>query len=313
MNNLYDLHSWSKQCHEEALQVAQARHPANRAQADDGIHFTQKSSSFRTGLALSIIGMAAVFLALMIAMERPADAQEVETLVADKTVEVPESAEDVDTGIDIKYQDRLIVTADGQIWSGVWLSGLNGPEGWYALQCDPDFPLNQSPLSTSWNGERGCSRSYSLIGKLDQNYFYIGSGYDSHHNGETSRLYLRTNDDVPGNGSDAFYAHIKVLRVDIPPTISDVKPVQATRTKDRTPTITALVRDDNTNLTGSDISLFIDGRQTTPFSYNSTTDTLTYTPTQKLTYGRHTVQIVAKDAANHSANMVWDFRIVRRK
>jgi FAD binding domain len=122
-----------------------------------------------------------------------------ETLVVDKTVTVNESDFDVDTGVDMRTGDRLVVHAFGLIWAGVALTGNNGPQGWNNEDCDPKFPLP-------------CSHPYSLLGKLNGSYFYIGSEINRVHTGGDSRLFLRINDDTPANGNGSFTAHIQVFR-----------------------------------------------------------------------------------------------------
>jgi hypothetical protein len=58
-------------------------------------------------------------------------------LVVDKFVPVREDHWDVDTGVDIRRGDKVEVTANGQIWAGVALTGNNGPEGWDSFDADP--------------------------------------------------------------------------------------------------------------------------------------------------------------------------------
>ncbi|MDQ4106921.1 MAG: hypothetical protein M3157_07095, partial [Actinomycetota bacterium] len=79
------------------------------------------------------------------------------------------------------------------------------------------------------------------------------------------------------------------------PAITAVRPAPNARTKDRTPTISATVRDAQTDLAKSNIRLFVDGRRTTGFSYNQSTDRLVYT-SRLLPFGRHVVRIIANDA-----------------
>jgi hypothetical protein len=245
---------------------------------------------------LAMLGALLLALAVVFAVSRPAGATE--TLVVDKTVTVHESDFDVDTGVDVRTGDRLVVSASGQIWAGVAFTGNNGPQGWNNIDCDPKFPLP-------------CSHPYALLGKLNGSYFYIGSGIDQVHTGGDSRLFLRINDDAPANGNGSFTVHIQVFRPDASPVISGVRPAPGARVHDRTPTIRALVQDDITNLAKSNMSLSIDGRNVTTFSYDQATDRLTYTPTSKLSFGRHTVEVKATDQANQSTNKVWGFRIVR--
>ena len=92
------------------------------------------------------------------------------------------------------------------------------------------------------------------------------------------------------------------------PMISAVAPTGGTR--DRTPAIVATVRDDQTKLSAGDIRLYVDGRQRSAFSYGSATYRLRYA-SGTLSYGSHTVRIVAKDAAGNTGDTSWTFRVVR--
>ncbi len=94
------------------------------------------------------------------------------------------------------------------------------------------------------------------------------------------------------------------------PTISSVRPAPGAEIKDRTPTIKATVSDDQTELSKSNINLYLDGKQRTEFSYDQDTDRLSYT-TPKLSYAWHKVKIVAKDAAGNTATKKWSFKVIR--
>src|SRR5574341_1764246 len=125
-------------------------------------------------------------------------------LAVDREIVVRESDGDVDTEIDINSGDRVVFDAQGEIWAGVWPPSNNGPEGWWNIDTDRKFPL------PGWH-------PYGLLGKLGVRYFPIGRhyGYPHHtptYDGETPRLYLRINDDLPGNGSGQFTCHIQVWR-----------------------------------------------------------------------------------------------------
>jgi len=47
----------------------------------------------------------------------------------------------VDTDIQVNRGDTAMFHAWGQIWAGVWLTGLNRPDGWTNIDNDPKFPL----------------------------------------------------------------------------------------------------------------------------------------------------------------------------
>jgi hypothetical protein len=124
----------------------------------------------------------------------------------------------VDTQVVVRKGDRLVVSASGQIWAGNWgINNSNGPQGWDKKDCDPKFPLP-------------CSYPYALLGKLNGSYFYIGSGIERIQNGGDSKLYLRINDDTPGNGSGSFTANIQVYRDESSPPSGE--PHQCSDTKD---------------------------------------------------------------------------------
>jgi subtilisin family serine protease len=92
------------------------------------------------------------------------------------------------------------------------------------------------------------------------------------------------------------------------PKILNVRPVPGSRIKDRTPPISATVRDAETDLVKSNIQLLVDGRAKA-FSYNTATDRLSYL-SSRLAFGSHTVRIKATDG-KLDANKSWTFRVVR--
>ena len=93
------------------------------------------------------------------------------------------------------------------------------------------------------------------------------------------------------------------------PTVSSVKPSR--KTHDRTPMIEATVTDDRTELSQGDIRLFLDGRERSTFSYDASTDQLTY-QSGRLSLGKHTVRITATDDAGNIGTKAWTFKVVRR-
>lgn len=94
------------------------------------------------------------------------------------------------------------------------------------------------------------------------------------------------------------------------PTVTRLTPSPGARTRDRTPAISAVVRDSQTNLAKGNVKLFVDGRQISTFAYNASTDKLSYT-SPRLSYARHTVRVEARDAAGNTATRQWSFVVVR--
>jgi hypothetical protein len=95
------------------------------------------------------------------------------------------------------------------------------------------------------------------------------------------------------------------------PVVTWVSPAQGSRTRDRTPTIRATVRDAQTNLAKANIRLFIDGRRITTFGYDTLKDRLMYRPRSKLASGKRTVKIIARDTAGNSVTTIRRFQILR--
>jgi Tol biopolymer transport system component len=80
------------------------------------------------------------------------------------------------------------------------------------------------------------------------------------------------------------------------PSVSAPRPKPGSVTRDRTPTISATVKDNLTNLSRDNITLRVAGKRVSTFAYDCATDKLTYTP-KRLTKGKKTVSIAATDAA----------------
>ena len=93
------------------------------------------------------------------------------------------------------------------------------------------------------------------------------------------------------------------------PTINALRPTPSSSTRDRTPTIRATVRDGESELAASNIKLRVDGARKS-FAYNPDTDRLSRTM-GKLSYGRHSVRVVAEDSAGNATPRAWSFKVVR--
>lgn len=119
-------------------------------------------------------------------------------LIVSSIFTVKEKDSDVDTGIVLAIGDRLRIDAWGDIWAGHLLYGRNGPEGFHWTDNDSKYPLPGS-------------YPYALLYKLNQKYVYVGKNYDAIVY-DAGRLYLRINDDTPGNGNGQFECQIQVWR-----------------------------------------------------------------------------------------------------
>lgn len=132
----------------------------------------------------------------------------------DARVTVREADADVFAGIIVRNGDTLTIDeVTGQIWAGVALTGTNGPKGWEdRVEHDVKFPYHGF----------SDAHPYCLLAKL-KNYIFVGDGLrplryfaDPRINPDPAaqvepRLYLRINDDTPGNGSGEFVCRVRVF------------------------------------------------------------------------------------------------------
>lgn len=115
---------------------------------------------------------------------------------------------DVDTGIDIEPGDIVTFTAAGSIWAGFCFIGDTDANGFG--NADPRLPSPTAP-------------GFGLIGRVGNGgYFNIGMssaisflGAGGGQAATGGRLFLRTNDDIPGNGSGAFSVLVAVDRQNV--------------------------------------------------------------------------------------------------
>ena len=94
------------------------------------------------------------------------------------------------------------------------------------------------------------------------------------------------------------------------PRIRPISPNPGSETKDRTPTIKAKVTYNDHDLEKRDIKLFLDGDRVRNFDYSRSRNVLDYTPNNNLSFGKHTVKVVAVAAQGEKATERWSFRVV---
>jgi thermitase len=125
----------------------------------------------------------------------------------------------------------------------------------------------------------------------------------------TARSLDAKNPDYSGKlGAGHADVYKSTLKANTAPTVSQMSPIS--RTKDRTPLIAATVRDAQTDLTGSDMGFFVDGRRISGFSYDTNTDRLSHA-TRRLSYGYHKAKITVQDGQGADTTKSWRIRVVR--
>ena len=124
----------------------------------------------------------------------------------------PPSNHDVDTGLDIETGDIVHFSAAGSLWTGYCFIGNNTADGMsWTEDGHTDYPLP-------------AAHEAALIGTVGHQggpYFEIGRSFDYVHSGPPGRLFLRTNDNNPGNGSGSFSVSIEIFRQLVPIYIYD--------------------------------------------------------------------------------------------
>ena len=178
--------------------------------------------------------------------------------------------------------------------------------------------LNSTPGKTFtlqfFSNPAGADEGRSLIGETSVT---TDAGGNTSFNYATSApaavgeaITATATDNAAGNTSE-FSAPMSVVATqNTSPTISSLKPTPGSTTRDRTPTVGAKVTDAETDLAKSNIKLHVDGTRR-DFSYDRSTDRLSFTPGTNLSFGGHTVKIVATDASAMTSTKSWSFKVVR--
>jgi len=112
---------------------------------------------------------------------------------------------DLHTGVTLKWGDEYEIEAEGEIWAGDITIGNNGPEGVTdRIVDDARWPLHSGldPLHAF---------PFALLGRLG-GWFYVGRGLPRRRylGYESSRLFLRINDNSPGDGNGSFRVRVRV-------------------------------------------------------------------------------------------------------
>lgn len=92
------------------------------------------------------------------------------------------------------------------------------------------------------------------------------------------------------------------------PVIVPLSPEPRSTISDRSPVVKARVRDRETNLRKSNVSVSFDGEFTRDFEYDPSRNLLTYRP-GRLPDGRHKVKVYARDGLGGTRNRGWVFFI----
>ena len=92
--------------------------------------------------------------------------------------------------------------------------------------------------------------------------------------------------------------------------VGALSPASRAKIKDRTLTARAAVWDGQTNLAKSNIRFYVDGKHRTAFSYDRTTNRLTYAQRSGIATRTHTVEVLASDDAGNVTARQWSFRVL---
>jgi Tol biopolymer transport system component len=151
----------------------------------------------------------------------------------------------------------------------------------------------------------------SLTQLADNNNNFCGGGFGSFvsFNARAGRTYRIAVDDAGGAREAGFTLDVDGQPND-PPVVKRLRPRPDSSTTDRTPQISARVRDSVTELVKNDIDFFLDGNPKPGFTYDQAIDRLSFTP-GRLSLGRHRAKVVASDDNGGTTTRKWSFRITR--
>lgn len=93
------------------------------------------------------------------------------------------------------------------------------------------------------------------------------------------------------------------------PVIANMLPSASSMVRDTTPRFSAAVRDTQTSLAKSNISVYIDGRRFSNFNYSVSTDKLSGVSRKLKADKRHTVRVVASDGEGKTASKTTRFTV----
>ena len=117
----------------------------------------------------------------------------------------------------------------------------------------------------------------------------------------------RGKDDEYGRGLVDSAAAVGVRNTK--PRIHRPNPAPGSTIRNRAPKIRALVRDKETKLKKSNLTFILDGSRKTSFAYDANRGRLSYTIRRKLSPGRHSVRLVARDAQGAQTIRRWVFNV----
>ena len=127
--------------------------------------------------------------------------------VVDKYLTVPINTDgDTDAGVEIQNGDWIDVSVTGTIWSGVWFTGRNGPEGWMTYSASNDAVLPGVPPFSI------------LLHTAEDGYVYFGTSLRRTYQNATlgpgkTRLAFNVNRDPRARkGDGSFQVHLIVWR-----------------------------------------------------------------------------------------------------
>lgn len=113
---------------------------------------------------------------------------------------------DTEAGVEIQNGDWIDVSVTGTVWSGVWFTGRNGPEGWTTWSASGNALLpGVPPFSLLWH-------------TAEDGYVYIGAGLRRTYQNAAlgpgrTRLAFNVNRDPRDRmGDGSFQIHLIVWR-----------------------------------------------------------------------------------------------------
>lgn len=200
------------------------------------------------------------------------------------------------------------ITGGAFVPDGLW-TGYDGSYLFADFVCDTIFRL--SPNTSGGFARTVFAGCLGSPGPTSLTFGPAGSTralyYTTYANGGQVRLIVQTGSTAPQPSCPpATTPPPNTSR----PVILSPRPRPNATIRDRTPRITAIVRDAQTDLSKNNIRLYFDGRLRRTFSYDRAANRLAFVP-PRLGVGRHSVRIVASDGAGRQNARSWSFKVRR--